>query len=155
MNIQALKDAGYAEAIFEDAKEAAFSEARKSFTPIINEVQERGSRYCVTRHGKPTAAIVPINDLLRLMQLDRSERMNIDIDFTESDEALDFQDKGQRVLDQHEAQHVAELVAVVSQIPEVREYLDDEKSQCDEPKEAASSVNSEQNDCDELPATGH
>lgn len=77
MNLQSIKEAGYREELLGDASEAAFSDARASFTSIVRKVSDEGQRVYVTRFGKPTVAIVPINDLLRLMELDLQTRQKM------------------------------------------------------------------------------
>lgn len=77
MDLQSIKEAGYREELLNDASETAFSDARASFTSIVRKVSDEGQRVYVTRFGKPAVAIVPINDLLRLMELDHQTRQKM------------------------------------------------------------------------------
>lgn len=94
MDLQSIKEAGYREELLGDASEAAFSDARASFTSIVRKVSDEGQRVYVTRFGKPTVAIVPINDLLRLMELDHETRQkmarNMKADFLSDAEVEPF-----------------------------------------------------------------
>ena len=51
--------------------EMPLSQARLSFSRCINQVRFGAERIVVTSHGEPKAAIVPIEDLRRLQELDR------------------------------------------------------------------------------------
>jgi prevent-host-death family protein len=46
------------------------SEARKQFAAILNEVEFKGGRVVLDRHGKPVAAVVPFEDLELLERLE-------------------------------------------------------------------------------------
>jgi prevent-host-death family protein len=46
-------------------------EARDRFSEVINEAAYGAHRVVLTRHGKPTAAVVPIADLDLLNELER------------------------------------------------------------------------------------
>lgn len=46
------------------------SEARKRFAAILNEVEFKGERVVLDRHGKPVAAVVPMEDLELLQRLE-------------------------------------------------------------------------------------
>jgi prevent-host-death family protein len=37
------------------------TEARRNFSELVEQVQYRGDTYIIHRHGKPAAAIVPLN----------------------------------------------------------------------------------------------
>ena len=52
------------------------SEARADFAEIVNKVAFRGERITLHRHGKDVAAIVPVEDL-RLLE-DLEDRMDLD-----------------------------------------------------------------------------
>ena len=41
-------------------KERGITKAREEFSSIVEEVQYQGDSYVISRHGKPAAAIVPI-----------------------------------------------------------------------------------------------
>jgi prevent-host-death family protein len=41
-------------------KKFAISEAREKFSDMVEQVQYRGSTYVISRHGKPAAAVVPM-----------------------------------------------------------------------------------------------
>jgi prevent-host-death family protein len=43
--------------------EHRISEAREDFASIINKVAYGGERVRLTRHGKPVAAVVPVDDM--------------------------------------------------------------------------------------------
>lgn len=42
------------------AKQKGVTEARSEFRTIVDEVQHKGETYVIHRHGKPAAALVPI-----------------------------------------------------------------------------------------------
>lgn len=46
------------------------SEARRRFAAILNEVEFKGERIVLDRHGKPVAAVVPFEDLELLERLE-------------------------------------------------------------------------------------
>ncbi len=48
------------------ARHVAASEAKATFSALIEGVQHRGERYVIERHGKPAAALVSIDELDRL-----------------------------------------------------------------------------------------
>lgn len=50
--------------------ERRISEARESFSSTVNRVAYGGERVVLTRHGKRVAAVVPIEDLDLLEQLE-------------------------------------------------------------------------------------
>jgi prevent-host-death family protein len=52
--------------------EMSLTKARVSFSECINQVRFRADRIVVTSYGEPKAAIVPIEDLRRLQELDRA-----------------------------------------------------------------------------------
>jgi len=41
-------------------KELGITQARAEFSELIEQVQFRGEAYVISRHGKPAAAVVPI-----------------------------------------------------------------------------------------------
>ena len=49
------------------------SEAKATFSAVVENVTARGDRYIIERHGKPVAAVVPIRDLERVEGLDAIE----------------------------------------------------------------------------------
>lgn len=59
-----------------------FSEAREHFTDLANEVAYKGERIIVTRRGKNLMAIVPLNDLQAI------EDMEDRIDIAEAKKAI-------------------------------------------------------------------
>lgn len=67
----------------------AATEARNQFAEILNDVAFRGERVELERHGKSIAAVVPIEDLELLEQLE--DRMDLD----EARKAL--AEKGERI----------------------------------------------------------
>jgi prevent-host-death family protein len=52
------------------------SKARVDFAEMINQVAYRGERVVLDRHGKPIAAIIPIDDLTFLEAIE--ERMDVE-----------------------------------------------------------------------------
>ncbi len=48
------------------AKHLGVSEAKATFSALIEGVQHRGERYVIERHGKPAAALVSLEELDRL-----------------------------------------------------------------------------------------
>lgn len=42
------------------AKQKGVTEARSEFRTIVDEVQHKGETYVIHRHGKPAAALIPI-----------------------------------------------------------------------------------------------
>jgi prevent-host-death family protein len=50
--------------------ERRVSEARESFSTTVNRVTYQGERVVLTRHGRRVAAVVPIEDLELLEQLE-------------------------------------------------------------------------------------
>lgn len=52
------------------------SKARIDFAEMINLVAYRGERVVLDRHGKPIAAIIPIDDLTFLEEIE--ERMDVE-----------------------------------------------------------------------------
>ncbi|HEU4507135.1 MAG TPA: type II toxin-antitoxin system Phd/YefM family antitoxin [Pyrinomonadaceae bacterium] len=52
------------------------SKARVDFAEVINQVAYRGERVVLDRHGKPIAAIIPIDDLIFLEEIET--RMDVD-----------------------------------------------------------------------------
>mgnify|MGYP002750773104 CR=1 FL=1 len=41
-------------------KELGVTEARKEFSDLVEKVQYQGDAYIISRHGKPAAAVVPV-----------------------------------------------------------------------------------------------
>jgi len=67
------------------------SKARVDFAEMINQVAYRGERIVLDRHGKPIAAIIPIDDLTFLQEIEN----HMDIDaakraLAESDERIPY-----------------------------------------------------------------
>jgi len=52
------------------------SKARVDFAEMLNQVAYRGERVVLYRHGKPIAAIIPIDDLTFLEEIEN--RMDVD-----------------------------------------------------------------------------
>ena len=68
------------------------SKARVDFAEVINQVAYRGERVVLDRHGKPIAAIIPIDDLTFLEEIEN--RMDIDAAkraLAESDERIPYE----------------------------------------------------------------
>ena len=68
------------------------SKARVDFAEMINQVAYRGERIVLGRHGKPIAAIIPIDDLTFLEEIEN--RMDIDAAkraLAESDERIPYE----------------------------------------------------------------
>lgn len=42
-------------------KELGVTQARKEFSTILENVQHQGDSYVISRHGKPAAAVIPID----------------------------------------------------------------------------------------------
>jgi prevent-host-death family protein len=58
------------------AKTFSASKARVDFAEIINQVAYGGERVVLDRHGKPIAAIIPIEDLTFLEEIE--DRMDVE-----------------------------------------------------------------------------
>ena len=54
------------------ARHVAASEAKATFSALIEGVQHRGERYVIERHGKPAAALVSVDELGRLAGRDEA-----------------------------------------------------------------------------------
>jgi prevent-host-death family protein len=68
------------------------SKARIDFAEMINQVAYRGERIVLDRHGKPIAAIIPIDDLTFLEEIEK--RMDVDAAkhaLAESDERIPYE----------------------------------------------------------------
>lgn len=68
------------------------SKARIDFAEMINQVAYRGERVVLDRHGKPIAAIIPIDDLTFLEAME--ERMDVEAAkraLAESDERIPYE----------------------------------------------------------------
>ena len=68
------------------------SKARVDFAEMINQVAYGGERVVLDRHGKPIAAIIPIDDLTCLEEIEN--RMDIDAAqraLAESDERIPYE----------------------------------------------------------------
>ncbi len=52
------------------------SEAREDFGRTVDRVHHRQERVCITKHGRPVVALVPIEDLELLAMLE--DRLDID-----------------------------------------------------------------------------
>jgi prevent-host-death family protein len=68
------------------------SKARDDFAEMINQVAYRGERVVLDRHGKPIAAIIPIDDLAFLEELEN--RMDVEAAkraLAESDERIPYE----------------------------------------------------------------
>jgi prevent-host-death family protein len=68
------------------------SKARDDFAEMINRVAYRGERVVLDRHGKPIAAIIPIDDLAFLEELEN--RMDVEAAkraLAESDERIPYE----------------------------------------------------------------
>ena len=68
------------------------SKARIDFAEMINQVAYRGERVVLDRHGKPIAAIIPIDDLTFLEEIEA--RMDVEAAkraLTESDERIPYE----------------------------------------------------------------
>jgi prevent-host-death family protein len=68
------------------------SKARDDFAEMINQVAYRGERVVLDRHGKPIAAIIPIDDLAFLEELEN--HMNVEAAeraLAESDERIPYE----------------------------------------------------------------
>jgi prevent-host-death family protein len=74
------------------ATNVSTSKARVDFAEMINQVAYRGERIVLDRHGKPIAAIIPIDDLTFLEEIEN----HMDIDaakraLAESDERIPYE----------------------------------------------------------------
>lgn len=68
------------------------SKARIDFAEMINQVAYRGERVVLDRHGKPIAAIIPIDDLTFLEEIEA--RMDVEAAkraLAESDERIPYE----------------------------------------------------------------
>ena len=68
-------------------RELGVTEARKEFSELVEKVQYRGDAYIISRHGKPAAAVVPVQvyeswmqQRKELFQLIRDMQNEADID---------------------------------------------------------------------------
>lgn len=50
--------------------EVGLAEARMELSTIVNRTAFGGEKFVVTSHGKPRAALIPIEDLERLLELE-------------------------------------------------------------------------------------
>lgn len=73
-------------------KELGVTEARKEFSDLVERVQYRGDAYIISRHGKPAAAVVPvqvyknwIQQRKELFQLIREMQNEADFDREDAD----------------------------------------------------------------------
>ena len=74
------------------AKVVSASKARVDFAETINQVAYTGERVVLDRHGKPVAAIIPIDDLYFLEEME--DRMDVEaakIALAESDERIPYE----------------------------------------------------------------
>jgi len=74
------------------ATNVSTSKARVDFAEMINQVAYGGERIVLDRHGKPIAAIIPIDDLTFLEEIEN--RMDIDAAkraLAESDERIPYE----------------------------------------------------------------
>jgi len=70
---------------------ASVSEAKKSFSELLNRAAYGNERIVVTSHGKPKAAVIGLDDLERLERLELVEAaLEADAEF-EAGEALEFE----------------------------------------------------------------
>lgn len=65
-----------------DPGHVGVSEARQGFAELVNRAAYRGDRIRIVRHGKPVAALVPIEDL------DWLERLEDEMDLQAARDAL-------------------------------------------------------------------
>ena len=56
------------------------AEAKAKLSEILNRVRERGERYVIQRHGKPVAAVVPVEDLPLEHRLQADDWLNAFLD---------------------------------------------------------------------------
>ncbi|MFN2235700.1 MAG: type II toxin-antitoxin system Phd/YefM family antitoxin [Anaerolineales bacterium] len=73
-------------------KELGVTEARKEFSDLVERVQHRGDAYIINRHGKPAAAVVPVQvyenwrqQRRELFQLIRELQNEADLDPEDAD----------------------------------------------------------------------
>jgi prevent-host-death family protein len=73
-------------------KELGVTEARKEFSDLVESVQYRGDAYIINRHGKPAAAVVPVQvyknwrqQRRELFQLIRDMQNEADLDPEDAD----------------------------------------------------------------------
>ena len=52
------------------------SDARKSWSDLIDHVQNTREKICLTRYKEPVAYIIPIDDVLDLLELDTEETID-------------------------------------------------------------------------------
>jgi len=70
------------------------AEAKAKLSEILNRVRERGERYVIQRHGKPVAAVVPIEDLPLEHRLQADDWLNAFLDLgPDGDEFADILDE--------------------------------------------------------------
>ena len=56
-----------------EIREVAIRAARRRFADLVNRVSYRGERTVLTRNGKRLAAVVPLRDLRKLLELETGE----------------------------------------------------------------------------------
>jgi prevent-host-death family protein len=57
-----------------EAETVGIRAARASFGPIVDRVATEGYRLIISRRGQPLAALISVNDLQRLQELERRDR---------------------------------------------------------------------------------
>ena len=58
-----------------DLDDLSIAEVRQHLARVVNEVAYNGIRIVLTRHGRRIAALVPVSELARLLQLDETQWM--------------------------------------------------------------------------------
>ena len=73
-------------------RELGVTEARKEFSDLVEKVQYQGDAYIISRHGKPAAAVVPVQvyenwrrQREELFDLIRGMQAEVDLDPAEAD----------------------------------------------------------------------
>lgn len=67
------------------------TQARENLADLLNRAAYRGERFIVDRHGKPLAAIVPVEDLERLEALEDAADLKAVAEVREDAEYVDWE----------------------------------------------------------------
>jgi antitoxin (DNA-binding transcriptional repressor) of toxin-antitoxin stability system len=106
------------------------AEARALFTTLVNYASSSGRRSIINKFGKPVAALVPMQDLHRLIDADNAARKSIISDTTGSSRLVAFADVEETAAEANASndeelalQRLGALVAEILSIDIVRGYV--------------------------------
>jgi len=106
------------------------SEARANFPSLVTEAAEHGKRSVITRFNKPAAAIIPIYDLVRLLEIDEQARNSLQISEIEPGDEVEtivprIQNDGSAARSNPEVEkHAVETLAKISHIIQQSKVLE-------------------------------